>query len=404
MTKRQNAVVIAVFLAMIFGGTAASLFLKNGSFSEKENRVLAQMPKISLEKIFDGSFSREYETYLADQFFARDGWIGMKTRTERLAGKREINDVYFAKDGYLIEKHSGVFDTDMAENSLRYLAGFLETCQAVYGQERVRAILVPNAVMMLRDKLPAFAPGGEEEAYLARAAKLLPEGSLLDAAAVLEEQNEDELYYHTDHHWTTKAARCVYEAWAREIQLDTVPLSEYTETVLTEDFHGTIDAKVNVTLPGDRITAYEPKEAVPYTLTYNHGEQRDSLYDRSCLETRDKYGVFFGGNQPLIEAETQAGTGRRLLVIKDSYANCFLPFAMQDFDRVDLIDLRYFNENLGDYMGKNRYTDILVLYNAAGFAEDPSLAKLALVDADKLETEAGKADDAGENGIQIGVR
>ncbi len=51
---------------------------------------------------------------------------------------------------------------------------------------------------------------------------------------------------------------------------------------------------------------------------------------------------------------------------------------MQDFSQIDIVDLRYFNENLGDYMKEKEYTDILVLYNAAGFAEDASVAKLAL--------------------------
>ena len=80
----------------------------------------------------------------------------------------------------------------------------------------------------------------------------------------------------------------------------------------------------------------------------------------------------------MIEAKTEAKTDRKLLIIKDSYANCFLSFAMQDFSQIDIVDLRYFNENLGDYMKDKDYTDICVLYNAAGFAEDASVAKLAL--------------------------
>lgn len=378
MTKIQNRVLTGVFLAMIFGCTGASLLKPDTSFSEKENRVLAQMPKVNIGDILNGTFEKNYESYLSDQFFWRDGWIGVKTQAERAEGKTEINDVYFAKDGYLIEKHSGAFDTDTAENNITYLKNFLEKQAQHLGEDHVKAIIVPNAVEVLKEKLPAYAVAGEEGAYLEKIRGQIPENLLFDAESILDEHKEEPIYYKTDHHWKTLAARYVYEAWAKSIDLPIVPLSEYREETLTTDFHGTIDAKVNIDVPGDSIESYQPITAVPYTLTYNHSEERDSLYDTSSLEGRDKYAVFFGGNQPLIEAVTEAKTDRKLLIIKDSYANCFLSFAMQDFSQIDIVDLRYFSENLGDYMKEKGYTDICVLYNAAGFAEDTSVAKLEL--------------------------
>lgn len=378
MTKAQNRVLTGVFLAMVFGCAGASLLKPDTSFSEKENRVLAQMPEIKIGDIINGTFEKNYESYLSDQFFWRDGWIGVKTQAERAEGKTEINDVYFAKDGYLIEKHSGSFDTDTAKNNITYLKNFLETQAAQVGGDRVKAIIVPNAVEILKDKLPPYAEAGEEEAYLNQIRTQIPGELLFDAQPVLEAHKEEPIYYRTDHHWKTLASRYVYEAWAESIDLPIVPLSDYQEETLTTDFHGTIDAKVNISVPGDSIESYQPLEKVPYTLIYNHAEERDSLYDTSYLEGRDKYAVFFGGNQPLIEAETKAQTDRKLLIIKDSYANCFLSFAMQDFSQIDIVDLRYFNENLGDYIKEKEYTDICVLYNAAGFAEDTSVAKLAL--------------------------
>lgn len=388
MTKMQNRVLTGIFLAMVFGCTGASLLKPDTSFSEKENRVLAQMPKLNLSDILNGTFEKNYETYLSDQFFGRDRWIGVKTKAERIEGKTEINDVYFAKDGYLIEKHSGSFTTDTAKNNIRYLKNFLEAQEQKIGEGRVKAMIVPNAVEILKEKLPPYAVAEEEGEYLQTIRKEIPENLLFDAEPVLNEHKEEPLYYKTDHHWKTLAARYVYEAWAESIDLKILPLSEYQEKTLTDDFHGTIDAKVNIDLPGDTIECYEPLTVVPYTLTYNHTEERTSLYDTSYLEGRDKYAVFFGGNQPLIEAKTESTSDRRLLIIKDSYANCFLSFAMQDFSQIDIVDLRYFNENLGEYMKDKDYTDVLVLYNAAGFAEDASVAKLALA-SDLQEKEEG---------------
>ena len=378
MTKIQNRVLTGVFLVMVFGCTGASLLKPDTSFSEKENRVLAQMPDVKISDIINGTFEKNYESYLSDQFFWRDGWIGVKTQAELAEGKTEINDVYFAKDGYLIEKHSGSFDTDTAENNITYLKKFLETQEKNVGKGHVKAMIVPNAVEILKEKLPAYAVANEEDAYLNRIREQIPEELFFDPQPVLEAHKEEPLYYKTDHHWKTLAARYVYEEWAKSIDLPIVPLSGYREETLTSDFHGTIDAKVNISVPGDSIERYLPLTEVPYTLTYNHSEEKSSLYDMSYLDGRDKYAVFFGGNQPLIEAKTEAKSDRKLLIIKDSYANCFLSFAMQDFSQIDIVDLRYFNENLGDYIKEKQYTDICVLYNASGFAEDASVAKLAL--------------------------
>ena len=378
MSKRQNWTVIVLFLIMIFVPTIISLLKPDMGFSEKENRVLAQMPDVNLEDILNGEFSADYETYLSDQFFARNQWISIKTAVERSIGKQESNDIYFAEDGYLIEKHSGVFKNETAQNNISYLRSFLQMQQEKLGSDCVKAIIAPNAVEILKEKLPPFAVSEEEAAYLEQIQQSLPQGSYVDAKAVLESHKEEEIYYRTDHHWKTLGARYVYEAWAEECGLDILPTEEYEIVTLSDEFYGTIEAKVNCQVEGDSIEAYYPKKEAGYTLTYNHGasESRDSLYDMSYLEGRDKYGVFFGSNQPLIEAKTQADTNRRLLVIKDSYANCFVPCALQDFEEVDMVDLRYFNESLKEFMDAKNYTHVLVLYNASGFAEDTSVIRL----------------------------
>lgn len=378
MKKQQNLCIIGMFLAMVFGFTAVSLLKPDTDFSEKENRMLAKMPDLTVGDVLDGTFARDYETYLTDQFFWRNEWIGVKTNVERLMLKQEINDIYFAKDGYLIEKHSGSFDSPAALQNISTLAEFLEAQQAVFGAEHVKAMIVPNAVEILKEKLPPFAKSPQEGEFLVRVQEGLPEGSFIDAGNILRAHTNEQLYYRTDHHWTTAAARHVYKAWAEEIGLSIVPDEEYAQEILTEEFYGTIEAKVNTKVQADVLTAWKPLKTVPYTVTLNRDEAnvKDSLYDLSYLDTRDKYAVYFGGNQPLVEIATEAESERRLLVIKDSYAHCFVPFAVQDFSAVTMIDLRYFNESLSAYMQANEFTDVLVLYNASGFAEDTSIGKL----------------------------
>ena len=109
---------------------------------------------------------------------------------------------------------------------------------------------------------------------------------------------------------------------------------------------------------------------------WRKNETADDIYQYDYLKIRDKYSVYFGGNQSLVEVKTDSKSKRKLLVVQDSYAHCFIPFTLHDFKEVDFVDLRYYSESLKEYMEKGDYTDVLFLYNAAGFAEDNSLIKL----------------------------
>ena len=110
-------------------------------------------------------------------------------------------------------------------------------------------------------------------------------------------------------------------------------------------------------------------------------EQTDTLYDESKLETRDKYGYFLGGNDPIIDITTSIDNGRTLLMVKDSYAHCMIPLLVNHYERIILIDLRHFNAGVETYIGMlessgTEIDDIVVLYNASGFADDRYLVKL----------------------------
>ena len=181
----------------------------------------------------------------------------------------------------------------------------------------------------------------------------------------------------TDHHWTTLAAFYVYEAWADSLGLSTAGLSTYTRETLTTDFLGTIESKVGGTVTPDSIQRFVPANPAAYTVNYNNGQDTGTdLYHMDMLETKDKYAVFFGGNQGLVQVNVDNGQARKLLVVKDSYANCFVPFAFENFGQVDMVDVRYYNGSLSELIGTGEYTDLLFLYNASGFAEDVSLQRL----------------------------
>lgn len=376
--KRQSDFTVVVFCILIFGFTFATLIIPEGKFSETENRVLAQRPELKAESVWNGEFESDYEDYLTDQFVLRDSWIGLKTTVEKMLLKRESKDIYFADDGYLIEKHTGSFTSDTAQRNIRSLKQFVIKYQEQFGAEHLSVMIVPNAVDILKEKLPPFAKPYYEDDYIGQIAEGLPEGSWFDAAQVLKKHDNEDIYYRTDHHWRTLAAFHVYQEWAKEQGYDVPKITDYRRKTVTGSFQGTIQSKLGIKTEGDTIELFLPKKKTSYTVRRDDSEKtEDTLYDYSALDTKDKYAVYFGGNQALLNIRTESDSKRKILVIKDSYANCFIPFMLGEFGEIDVLDIRYTHQKLSEIIAKGEYTDLLILYNASGFAEDMSITKLA---------------------------
>lgn len=378
MNRRQAWNTITLFCILIFGFTLATMIKPDTEFSETENRTLEKMPKVDLASVLSGDFESDYETYLTDQFVGRDGWIGLKTTIERAMLRKESKDIYFADDGYLIEKHTGSFTSDTAALNIRVLQQFIGQYQEVFGADHMTVMVVPNAVDILRDKLPPYASPYDEEQYLDEIKEGIPETIWFDTSSILAAHSGEEIYYRTDHHWKTLAAFYVYQEWARSRGY-TVPAGEdYEVETVTDSFEGTIQSKLGIATRADTIELYLPTEDLFYTVRKNDETEVDySVYDYSALDTKSKYDIYFGGNQALVNIETRAESGRKILVIKDSYAHCFVPFMLTEFDEITMLDIRYYNQKISELIADGGYTDLLFLYNASGFAEDTSISRLA---------------------------
>ncbi len=383
MKKHHQSVYLnTIFLLLVFGFTVANIIRPQRERSETENRTLTKRPALTWDSLISGEFAKEYEDYLSDQFILRDQWITMKTDIERASLKQESNDVYFAADDYLIEKHTGAFTTDTASHNIVQLGTFFTNLSGSLGTEHLTCMVVPNAVDILREKLPAFADPYDEEVYLEKIKAALPEGVWFDSSAVLRDAHAQDgsrqLYYRTDHHWTSGAAFDVCAAWMAAKGIGSMSVNQFNVSTVTDSFEGTIASKLGISGRADSIQRYDPVNGYDYYLTYNQSDDiRNSMYQESYLETKDKYAYFYGGNYGLIETKMpDAQTGRRLLIIKDSYAHCFAPLTCGYFDEVDLLDPRYYNASITELMASKSYTDVLFLFNAAGFAEETAIARL----------------------------
>lgn len=364
----RNKILSLLFCGLLLAGLVLGLALPDRFWSDHERRSLRQAPTLSAKSFFSGKFAEEFEEYLADQFPGRDGWVAVRTLAERLSGRPESGGVSFAADGYLIELHPSLDETQLAANlaALRRLSERLAASGLT-----LRLMAVPTAAWTLRDKLPAHTPNADQRTVISAARDLGLE--VVDVSAALEAHGEAYIYYRTDHHWTSLGAYYAWAAWREALGLDPAAPETWTRETLTETFRGTTWAKVNDPfVTPDVIEAWY--RTPTRSVSYNGGATAaDSIYERRYLDSADPYAVFFNSNQAEAVALGQ-GSGR-LLILKDSYANCFAQLCVDDYEQTHLLDLRFFRGSVTDYAADHGITEVLVLYNIPNLCEDTALAR-----------------------------
>ena len=364
--KRLPGVIFMVLLLGLAGKEALS---HQRTYSPVEKRELQTRPEISITKVLDGRFQRKYESYLRDQFPGRDHWVSFQTDMELFMGKNEIHNVYIGKNHYLLEHYTEKeFDPQQISKNLQALEKFVGKAKQ---NADVHVMMVPTKSWVLREKLPAFAPHYKEQKfYDALQQKLEKEDVLISVEPVLDAHKEEEIYYRTDHHWTTLGAWYAYEQYTKAVGGDLQRAQGKKKfRCISKDFYGTTYAKINYARQADKIEIYEPADKL--RVVYNMGEKKTkTLYDVSFLKTADQYSVFTGGNQAVLEITGGIKNGKTLLLIKDSFANSILPFLAEDYEKLVVVDLRQLNVSGDRLLEMFSPTDILILYNSAQFAQD----------------------------------
>ncbi len=376
-TNRTYSKVAAIFfLVLLFGFTAISFVFPDRAFSENENRELATMPELSVDGIFSGEFMKDYESYITDQFFCRDKWIQLKTATEMALNKQDINGVYLGKDGYLIERHEDTkIDYEMLEKTKNYLKTFVDKFS---GRLNVKVMIVPTASEILTDKLPPFATGFDQNGFIDDIYASIPEDTVLDIRDTLKEHADEYIYYKTDHHWTSLGAFYAYQEFAGANGFEVPKLEDIKQTVVSEDFLGTVHSKLNTEISRDTMTTVTlPNTPTSIKMTVDMTKTFDTLYNDEYLGKKDKYSYYLDGNHGLTEIVSNSEGKGTLLIIKDSYSHCFAPMTLGNYEKVYLVDFRYFNMSITQFIQQYRVTDVLVLYNAVTLATDTKTSGFA---------------------------
>lgn len=365
-------------MTILVGMFLFNALIPDFDFSENENRSLEQFPTMSVEEYMEGRLETKLENYASDQFLGRNAFIRIKSALDVAAGSIYSNGVWKASDGYLIE------DTTAPEDGrIEADAEALKKFKAKYPKMKMYFLLAPNAVSVMEDKLPLTAEPIDQNKYIDEMFAASSAAGLIniDVRDSLSKAAKDgtQVYYRTDHHWTTDGA---YEAFKYTDGIMGLGARMNFETVpVTNKFIGTLASKSGfVGGKADAIKLARPADQSKYlnSVIYYEDtkEKTTSFYKMENLEIKDKYTVFGGNNHPMYTIKTPTKANRRLLLVKDSYANSMIPFLSQYYREIVVVDPRYYYDNIGELMELESVNEVMFLYNANTFFGDDSLAMM----------------------------
>lgn len=371
MKLKLPTVMGITLVTYIFAFLGMQLLGKDKTFSELENRNLTTLPTFTTESFLNGKYGTDFETYVADQFPLRNTFISMKSYSELLLQKKDNNGVYIGKDDYFLQDFKTP-DLELMKRNASYINQYAES-------HNTYVLIAPTATKILEDKLPSFAQPYDEGGYIHDLTSLLTSKvHVVDALETLLAHNQEDIYYKTDHHWTTLGAYYAYTAFCESADITPLSLDDFNIETVSQEFYGTLFSKGNFTFAQpDTLQIFRAKHANPLTVTYTAtGTVTDSLYEMSHLDTKDKYSLFLDNNHPLITIKTGIQNDKKLMIIKDSYANCFVPFLVNDYEEIHILDLRLLNMPLATYATDHNITDTLLLYNVQNFSVEAKLSLL----------------------------
>ena len=362
--KRRELAPLAAIFGILVALALASLLTPEREFSPNENRYLQLTPELSWATLMDGTFTKKAEDYVSDQIALRDTWMETASLVQRAALRQEINDTWLGRSGrYFAKVTPDTFDTAQYEKNLEQVRTFFDSNP----DKDCRVMMVPTPAYMLRDDLPANAPLFDADTCFGT---LLNEfgKQAIDLRPALT-PNAADMYYRTDHHWTSEGALTAYGVWCAATGYAD---QGWALTPMSTTFRGTLYSKV--LLPDSPYDTVSIAAFAAIRSMDCDGEVSDSLYSMAALEEKDHYKIFMGGNYAKVVIDTGANTGKSLLVVKDSFANSFLPFLVRDYDTITVLDLRFYREGVQPLA--DQADDVLVLYELTNFAADKNLYKL----------------------------
>lgn len=384
MRKFQYYLFPITFFGIVFGGFLIHVFTVDRPQSEMENRQLESANiSPSVKEIFSGEWSKQVETYISDQFPARDWWMRDYVFFQRAMGKTFLNDKYAVDEasGWIISKPASA----KTEQELTSFANDLQQLSEELATKNIPFTYysLPAKATYSREPSPIFMPA---DAGIENNAKL---HTLVTTAGVdnikLKDHMTDDFsaaqnFFKTDHHWTMRGAYSGYEALITTLSdrlgeaIKPVPYDEANTTCLPNDFAGSWNKILYMTVENsDQICYNEPASFAtqftiydgtieggvtsPYEAIYGRAKQMDAS---TLVNYADAYSRDFA---ELTIVNKDYDSDKHLVVIKDSYFNAIQFHVASHFKTLTILDLRYLEKGVISYLQNMQPDHVVLAYN-----------------------------------------
>lgn len=373
----RSKITISSFLIMLALFAYIGVFApKDAASVKEENREISQMPKFSAETLFGGSFSKDFEDYLADN-------VGFRGKFTALAAKFNTYKGIDSKYGTLVSVNKGLGVGETTKGSLILLE---DKIMEVYTEDSEAAKLYAEAVngyaesipenvniysMLIPTQIEFECPDTGDsqkktiDAIYGSESERIKKVNVYDS---LKENINDYIYFRTDHHWTQRGAYLGYCEFIETAGMKPVDISDLTADKRS-GFLGYLYNQANNPIMkkyADDIEWFTNKENFAVTVNDKgeNGEYIDyetKMYNIPPAEEDPKYSIFMGGDHSYLKIKTDVKNGKTVCVIKDSYGNALLPLLTNSYETVIAVDPRSYNGKVSELVVNENVNDLLIL-------------------------------------------
>lgn len=412
---------ILLFIIVIYSISCLNFiasFRERPSISVLENRALQKKPVLTISEVLSGGYFRKYEEYFSDNFIFRDNFVLVSNNIKKLAGipnkdgvslveykgeniaentkvteneenvkiinenlqnnKEKTDKIKNNEKGNVVGKLLILNDTVMSvfhfneENCKKYSGMINNFVEKSSNNINVYSILIPTNIEFLESTKYKNISDSQKSAIDFINKSLDTKVKKVDAYSALMQHKNEYIYFRTDHHWTALGAYYAYTAFSNSLGIKPIPIEQYDTTKVTGFLGSSYSETLNKKLEKnpDTIVLYKPFTKHEYHIYYD-GPLKMNLLDMNHATKKNKYRIFLSGDRPLGIIKTDVKNGKKIIVLKDSFGNAFIPFLIPHYEEIIIVDSRQYESNINKIIAKMGIQDVLFInYTSAAGMKD----------------------------------
>lgn len=286
----------------------------------------------------------------------------------------------FLPNGMMIYGDAVYTEGAYSEGNAKNYLGTALYYKNLFGEKTNVSVVIAPVSSMVIDNPKITAQTLDQSAALKKMANLCdPSVNFVDTYTEMYEHRDEYLFFKTDHHWTARGAYYAYSAYAKSVGLEPTPLDGFDFVLKNEKYQGSMyqytqDERVKGFF--DSVEAFIPRKEHTMTITTRQGTTE--TYDSSIVSFNNTYVAFIAGDNPYTVINVPENPqDKNVLVLKDSFGNGFVPFLVEHYGNIYVVDARYITFNVYDQLADAGITDVIFVNNIQA-ANSPAWSKLYL--------------------------